>query len=127
MSLLEILGALVLVHQSPLMILSNALFVNWKALPDQGIIEFLSIDPFLREYRPCRYCHQLCLLQSYRRMIFAGGGGCIVILSIGEHPGDVATVIIRRMSMMKLVFIPAGRVSEMASLEAKMGRWINPL
>ena len=44
--LLEILGALVLVHQSPLMVLTNALFVNQKAPPDQGIIGFLSINPF---------------------------------------------------------------------------------
>ena len=79
----EILGALVLMHRSPLMGLNNALFVNWKAPSDQSIIGFLSTDPFLRECRHFRYCHQLCLLQSWQRIMFAGSGGCVVILSLG--------------------------------------------
>ena len=40
------LGALVLVHQSPLMGSNNALFVNQKAPLDQGNIVFLSTGSF---------------------------------------------------------------------------------
>jgi len=45
-----------------------------------------------------------------------------------EGSGDVATVILCKMSMEKSIFsIPEGGVSEMAFLEAKMGWWKNTL
>ena len=70
--------------------------------------------------------------------LFCGGrsaGYCFGVRQVvasadmfSEGSGDVATVILCRMSMVKSIFsIPEGGVSEMAFLEAKMGRWKNPL
>ena len=80
---LTMIGALRLLHQSPLMCLSTILFVNRNAPLNQGITGFLSTDPFFTRVLSMTILQPIMPPPVLPEIFFAGGGGGVVVLILG--------------------------------------------